>query len=347
MNTQILTNRDLATYVGIDVHPGTHTAYAMSRFEDEKGTIRFPNTHNGIQQFLTWLTSLEPDAHRLIIGVEGRGGNGYGLVGRLLAKHTNIYEVNALFTKHRRSFGTNHGKTDERDAKLIAEVLTRKLSELPAITQQEYQPQRILLKKTVEFYRETTQQSTRLQNQLHRLKRELRLATDMQEKHILAFTIKEKQAELQRIVKRKKQFVNQFSELLEGDGKNLTSFPGIDFVTAAKITAETNGVERFHSLDSYISYAGIGLIEKSSGKITKFKQNHGGNRQLNSAFYMVALSHLRWNERGKAYYQKKLKEGKTKKHAMRCLMQRVASIVYGMLKSREPYRQPEGSPSPA
>jgi hypothetical protein len=93
-----------------------------------------------------------------------------------------------------------------------------------------------------------------------------------------------------------------------------------------------------HSLDSFIRYTGIAPVERSSGKTTKYKQNYGGNRQLNSVLYIVALSHLRWDPKGKAYFEKKVQEGKTKKHAIRCLMSRIACIVYAMLKSGEAYR---------
>ncbi|MCL4386978.1 hypothetical protein M1307_01100 [Patescibacteria group bacterium] len=47
---------------------------------------------------------------------------------------------------------------------------------------------------------------------------------------------------------------------------------------------------------------------------------------------------LRWNPKAKAYFEKKLKEGKTKNHALKCLMKRTACITYGMLRSGEDYR---------
>jgi transposase len=62
------------------------------------------------------------------------------------------------------------------------------------------------------------------------------------------------------------------------------------------------------------------------------------NRQLNTAMYLLAFNQLRWNAKAKAYFEKKIAEGKTKRHALRCLMRINANIVYGMLKSGEPYR---------
>jgi len=84
MSEQISFDRNLATYVGIDVHPATHTAFAMNRFEERRGSLRFENTHDGIQHFLSWLSCVDGKRSNIIVGVEGRGGNGHTLVGQLL-----------------------------------------------------------------------------------------------------------------------------------------------------------------------------------------------------------------------------------------------------------------------
>ena len=131
----------------------------------------------------------------------------------------------------------------------------------------------------------------------------------------------------------------RLATLLPPEGMNLTSMPGISTVLAAKITAYTNGIHRFANRDKFLQYAGIGLLEKSSGKKKRFRQNNKGNRLLNHAIYFVSLNRLIRHQQSQAYYQKKLKEGKSKKHALRCLMKRVGSIVYGMLKSGEDYRE--------
>jgi hypothetical protein len=72
-----------ATYVGIDAHPTEHTALAINRFEEKKGQLRFPNTLDGISQFLSWLKTIEKQPAQTIIGIEGRGtsGNAMGAFG--------------------------------------------------------------------------------------------------------------------------------------------------------------------------------------------------------------------------------------------------------------------------
>ena len=190
MQTNINPNR--ATYVGIDCHPTEHTALAMNRFEDEKGILRFENTNQGINEFLSWLPKVDQQNENIIIGVEGGGNSRHALVANLLKDHQNIYEVNPLYTKQRRAFGTNPDKSDSRDAKLIAEVLTKKLAELPKITSHDLSSWILVFRKIVWFYEEETYASTAIQNQLHGLKREHELSTVTEEKKLLAFVIKEK-----------------------------------------------------------------------------------------------------------------------------------------------------------
>lgn len=330
-------NLNTATYVGIDCHPTEHTALAINRFEEEKGKLRFENTKEGIQQFLSWLKTVDASFDNIIVGVEREGNSRRGLVSRLLSDYRRIYEVNPLYTKQRRTFGTNPEKSDPRDAKLIAEVLTRKLSELPQITAQDLSASLLSLKKLVWMYEEITTRGTAIQNQLHQLKREHALSEIAVEKKTITFVIKDHVAELKQVRKKQERYKKQFSLLLKHQGDNLISVPGISTVLSAKIIAHSGGIERFANLNKFINYAGIAPKEKSSGKTKRYKKAFVGNRKLNHTFFMAALIQIQRNEKAQQYYEKKIHEGKTKKHALRCVMKRIACIVYGMLKSGEEY----------
>jgi len=331
-------NLNTATFIGIDAHPTEHTALAINRFEEEKGVLRFENTKEGIASFLHWIPTLDAQADNVVIGVEGSGGNGHALVSYLLPLYEYVYEVNPLYTKQRRTLGTRGRKSDPVDAKLVAEVLTRKVSELPRITTSTLSSHLVSLKKIVWFYEEKVRHGTRLKNQLHRLKREHGLCVNPDEKRILALTIREKHSELQSVKRVQKKLVREMGMLLKGQGDNLTTLPGIGTIIAAKLVARINGIERFRTVSKFLQYAGIAPKEKSSGKVKRHVQSNKGNRHLNSVFYLIALTQTQWNPKAKVYYQKKIAEGKTKKHALRCVMKRVACIVYGMLRSGEAYR---------
>jgi len=326
------------TFVGIDAHPTTHTALAINRFEEEKGILTFENTKEGIVTFLSWLPTIEADMGKVIIGLEGGGNSRHALVVNLLKNYPHIYEVNPLYTKQRRMFGTKADKTDPRDAKLIAEVLTRKLPELPKITRHDLSAHMLVLRKTVWFYEQTTAQGVSIQNQLHQLRREVELSSDTTERRILRMIIVDLEKQLKNVRKTQRKCEEQLTILLEKQGKNLTTIKGIKVILSAKIVAHSGGIERFANLDSFIQYAGIAPREKSSGKTKRHSKSKTGSRKLNHAFYIAAMVQLRWNSQAKVYFEKKVKEGKTKKHALKCLMKRTACIAYGMLRSGEDYK---------
>lgn len=330
-------NLNTATFVGIDSHPSEHTALAINRFEEEKGMLRFDNTQEGIRECLAWLAHLTPENAQIIIGIEG-GETRHTLASYLLDQYVHIYEVNPLFTKQRRSLGTRHGKSDPADAKLIAEVLTRKLAQLPKFHVREFSPERFCLRKTVKFYEEITVQGARLKNRLRQLDREYELTRTKEEREVLALIRKEKRTELARIKLLQKKLAQKLSSLLIVQGANLTTIKGVSTILASRIVAHANGIDRFPTASKFIRYAGIAPVEKSSGKKKRYLRDMRNNRQLNTALYLVAFNQVRWNPKAKEYFQKKVAEGKSKKHALRCLMRITANIIYGMLKSGEPYR---------
>lgn len=329
-------NLNQALFVGIDAHQEEHTAVIATRFEEEKGSLRFPNTREGTNQFLFWLERVKKE-EGLIIGIEGGGRTRGLLVSSLLERDYPVYEVNPLYTKQRRDYGTKGNKSDILDAKLVVEVLTRKLDQLPRLRLADFQPQSLTLKRAVSFYEELAWQRARIKNQLKILVKERKLTKNTEEKEVLNLIIREKKRNLRRIAKLEEKLRQKLTLLLENQGNNLTTLKGISTVLAAKIVTQTRGIARFSRIDKFIKYVGIAPLERSSGKTKRYRKSKTGNRKLNSAFYLVALNQLRWNRRAKEYFQKKISEGKTKKQALRCLIKRMACIVYGMLKSGKPY----------
>jgi transposase len=323
--------------VGIDSHPTEHTALAINRFEEEKGRLRFENTQKGIKECLTWLVTIASEKTPIIIGIEG-GETRHTLASYLLDHYPHVYEVNPLFTKQRRMFGTRQGKSDPADAKLIAEVLTRKLNQLPKFHIRELSSDRYCLRKTVQYYEDITVHGARLKNRLRQLDREYGLARTKEERDVLVLIRREKRSDLTRVKLLQKRLIDRLSSLIANQGANLTTIKGVSTILAARIVAHANGIDRFSTISKFIRYAGIAPIERSSGKKKRHLRDMRNNRQLNTALYLVAVNQLRWNPRAKEYFQKKVAEGKTKKHAIRCLMRVTANIIYGMLKSGEPYR---------
>ena len=61
--------------------------------------------------------------------------------------------------------------------------------------------------------------------------------------------------------------------------------------------------------------------------------NRGGNRQLNRALYTIAITQIRGDTEGRAYYRRKRAEGKTSREALRCLKRRLSDLIYRTLRA--------------
>jgi transposase len=124
----------------------------------------------------------------------------------------------------------------------------------------------------------------------------------------------------------------------------LVSIPGIDIITAAKITASVGDISRFSSASRLARFAGIAPTEKSTGRKKKYEKSKYGNKYLHSTIYYVALAHISRTRSGadrnplsRAYFLKKVSEGKTKKEAITCLARRLVDIIFAVMRDRSIY----------
>ena len=90
----------------------------------------------------------------------------------------------------------------------------------------------------------------------------------------------------------------------------MTDIIGVGTATAAMILGEVGDVRRFPSRHHFATYTGVAPIEVSSGEVQRHRLSRAGNRQLNHALHIIALSNKRPDARGSAYYAKKLAAGK-------------------------------------
>jgi len=112
---------------------------------------------------------------------------------------------------------------------------------------------------------------------------------------------------------------------------SLVELHGVGPIVAALVLGHSGDVTRFASRHHYASYDGTAPLEASSGPKTRHRLNTGGNRQLNQAMHMIAITQIRNDTPGRAYYHRKIDEGKTKKEALRALKRRVSDAVYRQL----------------
>ncbi len=111
----------------------------------------------------------------------------------------------------------------------------------------------------------------------------------------------------------------------------MTDVYGVGPVVAALLVGYTGGVGRFASADHYAAYNGTAPIEVSSAGKKRHRLSMRGNRVLNHAIHMAAITQIRHDTPGRVYYDKKQAEGKTKKEALRALKRRISDVVYRKL----------------
>jgi transposase len=140
----------------------------------------------------------------------------------------------------------------------------------------------------------------------------------------------------------------ELKELMSLLDFQLDSMPGIDLVTASALIAEIGDVRRFPNANKLARFAGIAPVYFGSGGKGKEQKSKQGNRALHALFYNLSVQQVQVAKGSKlprnpvfhAYYQRKLKEGKTKGQALVCIMRRLVNIVYGMMKHKTAYKLP-------
>jgi hypothetical protein len=93
-------------------------------------------------------------------------------------------------------------------------------------------------------------------------------------------------------------------------------------------------VSRIASRDRFAACNGTAPIEVSSGNRIIYRRSLRGNRRLNHAIHMAAITQIRYEHSvGRAYYDKKIAEGKTPKEALRALKRQISDAIYTHLKA--------------
>jgi transposase len=111
----------------------------------------------------------------------------------------------------------------------------------------------------------------------------------------------------------------------------LTDLYGIGPVSAATILGEVADIRRYRSRHAFAAANGTAPIPASSGRTSRHRLNRSGNRTLNRVLYTMAITQIRADTEGRAYYLRKRAEGKTSREALRCLKRRLSDLVYKTL----------------
>jgi len=347
-------------FVGVDVHKDTHTAVGVSPFGEKLFELTVGNYDKDFRRLVETARS-EADKHVLLpyFGLEDCSGYGE----RLALHLSNVYplvHVPSIMVDRQRARNTHPEKSDSLDAYGVAEVMIRKIDTLPTFTVSEESKKAKQLKELSMEREYLVNERTRLKNHLHVLLHRIYNTgyrdkfKDPFSKKALAywcaarptcdpFTLKSMKRKARRLRDIRDEVIEiekEMDVLLEG--YTIQTASGCGTVIAATIIGEVGDVARFTSPAALAKYAGCAPRECSSGKNHRHRKTRSGNRRLNCAFHRMALSQISrmGNDAARTYFEKKVREGKSKSQALVCLRRQLVNIVWMMLKHKTEYRYP-------
>ena len=122
----------------------------------------------------------------------------------------------------------------------------------------------------------------------------------------------------------------RLEQVVAASGTTVVAIFGVGPVVAATVVGLTGDVARFPTRDRFAAFNGTAPIEVSSGGRKVWRLSRRGNRSLNHAIHMAAVTQLRFaHSPGRGYYDRKIAEGKTKKEALRALKRRISDALSG------------------
>ncbi len=330
--------------IGVDPHKASHTAVAINAAEEPLGQLRVRASAVQAERLLEWAQAWPERTW----AVEGAGGLGHLLARQLLSAGERVLDVPPKLAARVRLLATgNVNKNDPSDARSVAVAALRSAD----VRQAQRDDHAAVLKVWSKRYRDLGRARTQVACRLHQVLCELVPGgvpgeiTAGQAGQIMASITPagavdaarwELAAELTEDLRgtdaRIRETRKKAAAAVRAAGTSLTGLFGVGPVIAAAVIGDVRQVSRFPDRDHFAACNGTAPIEVSSGGRKVYRLSRRGNRRLNHAIHMVAITQIRYRHtKGRAYYDKKLAEGKTPKEALRTLKPQISDAIFACL----------------
>jgi len=295
---------------------------------------QFANTRTGFKSMLRWLSRLGVATDGLVICFEHTGW--YCLkLSHFLHDHGIAYHcANPIEIK--RSSGLRRGKDDKADAFGIARYAWLHRQELK--NSEPMSEQLIELQRMMALRSQLVKQMTALKNQRSGMKVLLDSPSTDPCIRMIDQTLHHLKGQLQKLEK-------QMQELIRADREMQSNFElsrtvkGVGPILAIQMLLHTHNYTRFGRWRQFSAYCGLVPYENSSGTSIRLRpRTHPiSDRKMKSLLSMSALSAIRCDAELKAYYQKRVAEGKEKMVVLNIIRNKIVSRVFATVKRGTPY----------
>jgi transposase len=334
----------MTVIIGIDPHKATHVACAIDDNETDLARVQVRAGKRQLPQLLEWAAHYD----KRVWAIESAGGLGYLLGQQLVAAGENVVDVPATLSSRVRLLGTGRSnKNDANDAYAVA-IAALRTPELASVRREDHTS---VLRMLAKAHLDASRAKNRTCGRLHAVVAELvaggigKVVVVSQAETLLGtiapVSMVQRQrlelayetlAEVRRLDEQLKRSKNRVAAAVNASGTTVTDIHGIGPILAAIIIGHSGDTSRFATAGHYASYNGTAPIELSSGGRTVHRLSRRGNRTLNHAIHVAAVTQIRnRNSEGRRYYDAKIAAGKTKREALQALKRRVSDRVYQRL----------------
>lgn len=323
--------------VGIDVSKKTLDIAVGENAPNAKVTkLCITNNLKGYDKLTAWLTEQGMKFSQVLICLENTGIYHRLLVEYLQSKEAFVWVETPVQIKW--SGGIQRGKSDAVDAQRIMSYAYRNQDKAKA-----YKSKDKVLQQVSDYLslRERLQACTKSLKQPIKELRAVGLEAESKElEKACTKSLKALQKEL-------KALDQKILVLIEKDGELkkkyelATSVRCVGFVAASYLLVYTHGFTRFDSAKKLASYAGIAPFEYSSGTSIRgrTKVHPMGNKTLKTILHMCAVSSVRHNKELKAYFDRKVGQGKNKMLVLNAIRNKIVGRVFSCVKHERMYTE--------
>lgn len=340
--------------IGVDPHKLSATIEVVDDHERMLGQGRFTTDRAGYSAMRAYAKTWP----QRVWAVEGANGVGRPLAQRLLESGEQVVDMPAKLAARVRLFDSGHNrKTDAHDAHAVAMVAVRTKGLRVLQVDAELEALRLLVERREALTRRRVQTVDRLQALLAELlpgqaKKDIttgqakRLLASVRPRDLAGKTRRriaaEELTELVAVEAKMKKVTAELKAIVLARGSHLMDLHGIGPVVAARVLADVGDIARFADRNRFASWTGTAPLDASSGEQNRHRLSRAGNRRVNHVIHIAAITQLRLDTDGRAYYRRKRAEGKKPLEALRCLKRRTSDAIYRQLVADAAATRPEG-----
>jgi len=338
---------DADLVIGVDTHLDTHTAALCDARGRALSRLQVPATAAGYAQLLAWARSAAAGS-RAVWAVEGTRHYGLGLARHLVSQGEQVSEIDASHHAGKR----RAGKSDAIDAVRAARELLARPHPAQMRADGDREALRLLMTGRDNAIQSCKTARTALaailvtapaplRERLRQLPRERRArecaaltcpeAADRQTR-ILHQTLIRLGQRIAALAETAADLEAQITEIVEEMAPGLVAAEaGLGALSAAQILLSWSHAGRIHSEAAFAMLPGTAPVPVSSGRTGRHRLNRLGDRQLNRALHIIAVTRMRCHPQTLAYVQRRRAEGKTDREIRRCIKRYLARHLYRTL----------------